>query len=316
MVETTSVDVGVDPGNTWFKICIEGRVAKIPSQYAFDTPPGAISTKTGIELKPVAFKLIFEDKPLWFGQDVLGTGAIQKLSMSKYNAGHISVLFRAALYQWGKAHKVDLATLGKLNIVCSMPPGLYQKATSNKIALTAFRKAFNRGKSHVKIRDDRATIQIVTQLGGLVPEAVVWGQSIPRKNEMVMTADLGGGTNDYVVFDGSVDPLITLTDNSGLLHAFAAMGGGSDPSLAELKTLRNKKGKLPDELKIHYNEIENRIHLITSRLGTMDRLYVIGGGAALMSSKIRAGFELLATKVFFKNEYANVEANWRHACGK
>lgn len=311
---TEITPVGLDVGNTWVKICIDGLVAKIPSRYAFQKPPGAISAKTGIELKPVAFKLIFEDRTLWFGIDTLGAGAIQKLGMGKYNPGHINVLFQAVLFQWAKTHKRSLADLGKLNIVCSMPPGLYQKAHSNKIALGAFRKAFNRGKGHVKIRDGREAIQIVTQLGKLVPEAVVWGQARPRQDEMVMTADLGGGTVDYVVFNGGSEPLITLTDNAGLLHAFAAMGKGGDPSLAELKVLRNKK-ELPDQLKTHYSVIEGRIQLATAHLGQIDRLYIIGGGAALMPPKIRAGFELLATKVFFKNEFANAEANWRHAGG-
>lgn len=314
MTETTPA--GLDLGNTWVKICIEGLVAKIPSRYAFQKPPGAISAQTGLELKPVAFKLIVKDRALWFGQDTLGVDAIQKLGMSKYNPGHINVLFQAVLFQWAKTHKRDLADLGKLNMVCSMPPGLYQKTHPNKVALAAFRKAFNRGKGHVKIRDGRSAIQIVTQFGGLVPEAVAWGQAIPRQNEMVMAADLGGGTVDYVVFNGgSEEPLITLTDNAGLLHAFAAMGKGGDPSLAELKVLRNKK-ELPDQLNTHYNAIERRIQLVAAHLGQIDRLYVIGGGAALMPPKIRAEFGLLATKVYFKNEYANVEANWKHAGGE
>lgn len=313
MTETT--DVGFDFGNAWAKLCIDGLFAKIPSRYAWGVPPGAISAKTGMELKPVAFKLIFEDKPLWFGQDTLGTGAIQKLGMGKYHSDHISILFRAALYQWGEAHKVDLATLGKLNVVCSMPPGLYQGGGSNKVALAAFRKAFNRGQSHAKIKSAKATIQIVTQFGALIQEAVAWGQAMPRLGEMVLTVDLGGFTNDYAIFNGGVEPLKALTDDSGLIHAFSAMGKNTDPALAELKILRNKKAGLPHQVITYYNEVERRIQLITTRVGDIDRLYIIGGGAALMTPNIESSFTPLASKVVIKNEYANAEANWRHAGG-
>ncbi len=307
--------VGLDFGNSSIKIGIDEKFAKIPSRYAFEAPPGAISAKTGQELKPVAFSLVFDSRSLWFGQDVLGSGSIQKIGMAKYDPEHISILFRAALYQWSRAHKIDLAALGKLNVVCSMPPGLYQKPALNKIGLTAFRKAFNRGQSHAKIRDGQASVQIVSQFGGLIREAVAWGQAVPRQGEMVLTADLGGGTNDYVLFNSSPEPLATFTDNAGLIHAFSAMDPIA-PGQAELKVLRSKSVGPPHQLITYFNEVERRIQLITLRLPRpVDRLYIIGGGAALMTPKIKATFTPLAGKVIFKDEFANAEANWRYARG-
>ncbi len=311
----TEEPTGFDLGNGYAKLYLLDKSAKIPSRCAFQQPPGAISPKTGLEMKSISFQLIFKDKPLWFGQDALGVGAIQKLGMSKYQAEHISVLFLAALYQWGKAHKQPLEDLGKLNVVCSMPPGMYQKPAMNKIAMAAFRNAFNRGQSHAKIRDTRETVQVVTQFGGLVPEAVEGGKSVPCQGEMVLTVDLGAGTNDYVIFNGSPEPLKTLTQKAGLLHAFTAMGGDTDPAMAELKVLRNKKGTLPPEIRVYYNEVERRIQLLTDTVGPIDRLYIIGGGAALMPPGIQSNFDLLADKVIFKNEYANAKANWRSAGG-
>jgi hypothetical protein len=306
--------VGFDPGNSWTKICLQGKYAKIPSRYAFECPPGPIG-KGGQELRPKAFKSLFEDMPLWFGLDTLSIGGVQKLDMAKYDANHISILFRAALYQWGKSHKVDIESLGRLNIVGSMPPGLYQKPNLNKQALNAFRKAFNRGQSHVKIRDGKDTVQIVTHFDGMIREAVAWGKVAPRQNELVLVVDLGGGTNDYVIFNGAPEPLKTFTDNSGLLHTYSQI----DPlnlGEAELKVLKQKK-KLPSALVVYYNEAERRIQLISRRLPrAVDRLYIIGGGAALMPPSIKSVFTSLATKVVIKNEYTNAEANWRHAGGE
>jgi hypothetical protein len=312
--------VGFDLGNTSTKICIDGRVAKIPSRVAFASPPGQISQKTGQELKQKAFSLLFQQKSetvlRWFGQDTLGIGAIQKLDMAKYDPNHITVLFRAALYHWGKTHRVNLSNLGKLNIAASMPPGLFKDQQKNKLALTSFRKAFNRGQSHLKVRDNKESVQIVTHFHALVREAVAFGQDIPRQGEFVLIVDIGGFTNDFALYNGSAEPLGTWTDNNGLLAAYCDIDP-LDPAGVELKILRNKKRGLPHQLVTFYNEVERRTQIIALRLpNPITKLYIIGGGAALMSPTIKSVFTPLANKVIFKNEYANCETNWRKAGGK
>ncbi|MHC4397144.1 MAG: hypothetical protein ACYS1A_16005 [Planctomycetota bacterium] len=315
-MSTTLTPVGFDLGNSRTKIKLLGKVAWVPSSYAFVKPAGQISQKTGQELKSVSFPLLFQgDMVLWFGRDVLGAGNIQKLDIAKYDPDHLAVLFRAALYQWGKTHRIDLSTLGKLNIVGSMPPGLFQQSAKNKIALSAYKKAFNRGQSHLQIRDGQDAAQVVTQFGGMVREAVAWGEALPRQGELLLTVDLGGGTNDYCLFNGSPQPLKTWTDNAGLLHAFSQIDP-INPGQAELKLLRNKKAGLPHQLITFFNEVERRIQMIILRLPRpVDRIYIIGGGATLMTSRIKATFTPLAPKVFIKNEYANADANWRKAGG-
>ena len=304
--------VGLDLGNSETKVCILGKFAKIPSRVGLEKPQGAISSKTGRELKAQAFKLLFDsDKTGWFGQDVLGASAIQKLDMAKYDAVHISILFRAVLYQWQKVHKIDLSTLGKLNVVTSMPPGLFQKSASNNQAVVEFKKSFNRGQSHVWIRDGKSSVQIVTQFGGLIQEAVAWGSDMPRQGKMILTVDMGGLTNDYALFNGSSTPVFSRTDKTGLLHAYAAIN--SNGAQAELNILRNKSEPLPAPVVAHYNQVENRIQLIKATIKRdIDHLYIIGGGAALMPAQIKATFAPLAGKLTVKNEYPNCEANWRH----
>lgn len=323
--------VGFDLGNSWANVCVswpgcpDGLVAKIPSRYAYECPPGQLNTSGQIG-KAQAFWLRFiqengSDLRLFFGQDTLAIPAIQKLDEMKYDAGHISILFRAVLYQWFLTHraryKVSLADLGRLNVVGSMPPGLYQDARIFNKAKKAYELAFN-GKSkqsHQKIRAEK-TVQIVTQFGGLQQEAVAWGQNKPSRDEWVLTVDLGGGTDDYALFNGSDKPRKTQTSNTGLLHVYQQINP-VDPGAAELEILRNKKRSLPPQLLTHYNEVERRIQLFTRRLPVdVNPIYIIGGGAALMPAAAQRTIKQLASDVFIIDEYATCRANWLKAGGK
>lgn len=314
-----TTEIGLDTGNSRTQIVFEfgGKTirASIPSCYAMSRPPSEISAKTMQALKPKSFSLIFGERELWFGQDVLGGSSIQEIGMSKYDPNHITILFRAVLYQACIANKVALADLGRLEIVASMPPGLYQEPAKNKAALTAFRKAFNRGQKHLRIRDGKkVSVQIVTKFLALQQEAVSWSQGHRRaRGPYSLTVDLGGGTNDYALFNGNTTPLKTWTDNAGLLHAYERINR-VDPGQAELQTLRNKND-LHDEVLVYFNEVKRKIQLITLKLpgSEIAELNIIGGGASLMTSKIKATFSPLAAKVYIRDEYANAEASHKTA---
>ena len=325
--------VGFDLGNTWTNVCVswpgcpDGLVAKIPSRYAYEEPPGQINT-SGQLGKAQAFWLRFiqengSDLRLWFGQDTLAIPSTQKLDRAKYVSGHISILFRAALHRWEQTHKegqhkVNLTRLGRLNVVASMPPGLYQDTKTFNKAKGAYRLAFN-GKTrqaHQKIRGDKGTVQIVTQFGGLQQEAVAWGKEKPKRGEWVLTVDLGGGTEIYALFNGSDIPYKTKTSNTGLLHVFQRINP-VDPGASELVILRNKKGPLPNQLLTHYSEVEWRIQTFLRRLPVeVSRLYIIGGGAALMPASAQKTIKQLASDVFISDEYATCRANWLKAGGR
>jgi hypothetical protein len=327
---TNQTAVGLDIGNTWTNICVswpgcdEGLVAKIPSRYTHKKPAGR-PNKGGQLGKPQAFELIFTQKDngvirLWFGQDTLSIPSIQKLDMQKYNAAHIQILAKAVLSQWETTHKrhgVDLSQLGQLNIVASMPPGLFEDSAAYNMALKAYKDAFNKSpQSHPKIkRPGKPTVQIVTRFNGLVQEAVHWGEDTPRKGEWILVIDLGGGTRDWALFNGSDTPLGKGTSNNGLLDAYAQINP-LNPAMAELEILRNKK-KQWQELTIYFSDVEMGIQQITRKLPyDIDRLYIIGGGASLMPNSVQQSIKTLAPKVIFKDEYTNCRANWLKAGGK
>jgi hypothetical protein len=314
--------VGLDFGRGYIKVAIEidgiVKCAKIPARIATARPPGQVSEKTGLELKSKSFMLLIKNQERWFGDDVLGVQSFHENDISKCSPEHISILFRAVLYKWSIQYKIDLNSLGKLHIIASMPPGDFKKPQLNKAVLTAYRKAFNTGQSHPKIRDGKNAWQIVTKFSGLVPETAVWGSNIPRKGKLVLVVDIGYWTADYVWFNGSAIPAQTLSDNAGLLHAYSAINP-NNPGQAELKVLRLwSKGLLPDsdadKIMLAYNKIKGRIQETNSQLSrSPDKIYFIGGGAVLANKLVKQALSGLATEITYKNEYANAEANWHKA---
>lgn len=310
-----SEPVGFDFGNSICKVCIRGKVAKIPAAYAIKEPQGQI-LPSGFEAKVNAFSLLFDKTKLWFGQDVLSGPVIQELDETKYDKFYISVLFRAVLYEWSHRHKIDLNSLGKMNIVTSMPPGVYQDRLLHKQAELAYKKAFNRGQSHMKILDGKHVAQIITHFGGMERESVgAYSKSIGQ-GLFTLVIDLGSGTNDYSLFNGSDKPIYTATDNSGFLHTYAEMNP-TRPSLAELIVLRDKKNP-PQEINLHFNAIKKKIVMLKRTLkAPIGKIIVIGGGATLMkqSPTIKAEFSQLAP-LSIRDEYENARSNWRAAGGK
>ncbi len=316
--------VGFDFGNKWAKVCIEvnGKLlfASIPSMYAFDKPIRIVS---GQEKKINAFSLLFnvgdgKDVRLWFGNDTLESlNQIQKIDTGKYNKSHVQRLFQACLFQWSKQHNISISDLGKLVICASMPPGSYQKVIERRLAETAYRKAFNTGQSHMKIRTGKSTTQIVTSFSKLVREAVVFGGDIPRSNEITIVCDFGGGTDDIVLFNGSTEPLDSRTFNTGLIHTFQKINS-SNPIQAELKIFRDKD-YLPPSLLSYFNQKELMVQMALRSLPEQfsKKLYIIGGGATMIARlpKIKQTFLSLLPKgkVIIKNHFANSEANWRQA---
>jgi hypothetical protein len=305
------IPCGLDLGNRRTKIHLLGKSASIPSVIGFD-PPVVLGKK------PVAFSLLFNiddtDYELWFGRDTLACEEPrQGLHQVKYNISYIQQLFQGALYYWSKKHSYDIARLGKLNIVTSMPPGLFynDQKMANK-AKNAYKKAFSTGQSHMKIRPAKGeAIQIVTQFAGLQPEAALFGRSTLRKGKLILVIDLGGGTTDVVLFNGTAEPAFVKTYYNGLVRAYKT--NPIDPQKIELKVLTNKK-YWPSSLVAYYDAILNFIvQLIVEMQKGPDVIYIIGGGADLMPPSIQSQFKQLAKDVYIKGQYVNAIANWKEA---
>ncbi len=320
---------GLDLGNNWTNVCVswpgfpDGLVAKIPSRYANKKPPGALN-KSGQRGKPQALELLMTREggsgfSLWLGQDTLAIPSIQKQDAQKYDAAHIQILLKGVMAQWELTHKrrgVDLSKLGRLNIVASMPPSLFEDAPTFARANRAYTNAFNKSaQSHPKIRrPGMPTVQIVARFDHLVQEAVAWGEETPRDGEWVLVVDLGGGTRDWAIFNGSNTPRRKGSKNNGLMDAYEQIDD-LNPALVELEILRNKKGHWP-ELVTWYSDVELGIQrLIRAFRYPIHRLYIIGGGASLMPENVKSSIKSLAPKVVFKDEYANCRANWVAAGG-
>lgn len=322
----TITNVGYDFGNKRSKAAIYFNdkilCASIPSQYALVKP---VVLKSGQERKIDAFPLLFRidnkgrDVKLWFGDDTLASeNIITEIDQSKYGETHIRRVFQAVLYEWSRKHKIPISELGKLNICVSMPPGTYQKQTLQKQAETAYRNAFNTGQSHMKIRPVKGDVtQIVTQFHSLVREAVVWGSNKPRRGELILTIDLGGGTDDVVLFNGSPEPIDSRTFNTGLVRVYHKINP-IDPFRVELQILKDKN-YLPPALISYFNQKKYLVQMALRDLPEpmSKKVYLIGGGAAMIARQktIKSGFTKLMPpkKLIIKDQYATAIANLREA---
>ena len=299
---------GLDAGNSSFIVSINGKAAKVPAAYAIVRPLGQI--KNGKETAPKSFSLVIDNKTLWFGADVLTSPAFRGLDEDKLDPKHLSILFRAVLYEWSRRHKIKLSTLGKLNVVCSMPPSPFANRKANAKAMAAYKATFNRRQSHMWVRDgSKVKAQIVTQFGGLEREAATYAiqQQQQAKTPVSMVADLGYGTSDYVVMEG---PEIRVTKSwpTGMLHTFERMNPGN-PYQAEAEILRDKTS-MPPDLALYYSERREEITRIKRVIPReIRKITIIGGGAARMTPDIKSIFRGLADQVLFGNEYANALAN-------
>jgi hypothetical protein len=309
MTETTPC--GLDLGNRRTKIHLLGKSASVPTIIGLDEP-------IVYGRKAKSFSLLFNlggiDRQFWFGRDVLMCEDFrQGTDQIKYNKSFVQQLFQAALYEWSKTHSINLDTLGTLNVVTSMPPGLYNDLSMKSRAKRAYESAFNTGQSHMKIRPKPGeAYQIVTRFGGLQQEAVPFGLSLPRKNKLVMVVDLGGGTTDIAVFNGSPNPLYARTYNNGLISAYDK-ANRVNPQHVELRIFTTKNYR-PKQLIGYYDTILNLLVRYIRELSPRPgEIHIIGGGAALMPKEYRSQFKTLARSVSIKDQYINAIANWKEA---
>lgn len=314
MVENISTACGIDFGNGRIDICIFDKVASMPAGFGLKKPQAQIDDR-GIETKLKAFKLIIKDREVWFDLDILGGPITRELDDLKYDPSYMSIIFSGILYKWSRQYGVELSSLGKLNVVASMPPGLFSDRAKNKQAQNAYQATFNRRQSHLKIRDGKTTSQVVTRFGGLQREAVGTINFASQVEKIILLIDIGYGTVDYALYNNS-KLIFSKSENAGLLHAFEQINP-VNPNVAELDYLRNKK-VLPEEVLVHFGLIKNRIAIIrrglqSSRQREIDKLIIIGGGGPMMTPELKRNFGKLARSIVVKGADVNVRNNWKVA---
>lgn len=311
----TLIPCGFDPGNGFAKICLFGKVAKIPANFAYEEPQGQLSGKTLARTKAKAFSLIKKDQILWFGLDSLDNGTGKEIDQGKYNPDYLRDLFAASLVQWFKQHRESVTILEghKLNIVASMPPELYQDRTRRNRAERVYREAFKH-RIDWQVKNSLVdTFQLFTQFYQVVPETLTYMAVNQAKTDYTAVFDLGYGTLDIAIFKaGQQVPLLTKSLNNGLLHTFSSLDT-LNVYQAELTILRSKDYNLLDG---YFAEIKTIVQTITRKLPPDNTTVVgIGGGINLMSKRTRASFDRSFDNLTLKDEYVNVRANHTVAGG-
>ena len=118
---------GLDFGNGWIKICLDGKASNIPNWTIATEPKGRLNNQNTL-IKPMAFALEIPNHPLhwvysWFGQDTLSQPGYQEIDTDKYRPAYIKMMFKAILQRWLTQHNVSPEWLKdkRLNIICGMP---------------------------------------------------------------------------------------------------------------------------------------------------------------------------------------------------
>lgn len=274
MLELTPA--GFDMGNGWPKLAAYNQASKIPNWNTADKPKGMLNTKTMLAAKPVAFPLEIDGLARWFGQDTLSLPGYQEIDSDKLKPNYIRMMFKATLYRWFTQHHVETEwlTSRRLNVVCGMPPELYQDRQARSKAEKVYQFAFNEKKpQYIKV-PSKPAIAFFTAFGGIKPETLAWRAVNKMKNGYTLLVDLGFGTSDLVLLHSNKEmPINTKSLNNGLLHSHNETNPIS-PWLAELDTMR---GIIPAN---YANITKSKIRQVARQI-PLAQLVIFGGGIRL-----------------------------------
>ncbi len=292
---------GLDFGNGWIKIALDGKASKVPNWFIESEPKGQL-TKNMITSVPKAFPLMTPNGLRYFGQDTLSQSGHQKIDADKYRLDYINLLFRAVLWHWVNQHRVNPEWLSdkRLNIVCGMPPEQYQDRSDQSKALKAYKPTFNEQRpQYIKI-PDKPSVPFFTSFEGLSPETIGWRSTNTVDLGWTLICDLGFGTSDIVLFTSEKElPFDTKSLPNGLMHSHDKTNS-TMPWLPELDTMR--KTSNPD---LYVSVTKGKIAKVARQIN-LARLVVFGGGIRLFSKDDIASLKTYATHYTQGDEFTNV----------
>jgi hypothetical protein len=284
------IPTGLDLGNGYDKVVIkigevqdeEGvthitRASKIPNWSTEDEPKGKLNEKTMLTAKPVAFPLEISGQVRWFGQDTLSLSGYQEIDQDKLKPDYIRMMFKAVLFRWLNQHRIETKWLSdkRLNVVCGMPPELYQDRQYRSKAEKVYEFVFDQNKRDYIKQPDKPGIPFFTAFGGLKPETLVWATVNGLKTGYTLLVDLGYGTSDLCLLKkGHSGPVSTVTLNNGLLHSHHETNPVR-PWEAELNVMR---GNLPAN---YANITKAKIRQVARQIN-LTQLVIFGGGIHLL----------------------------------
>jgi hypothetical protein len=310
MLELTPA--GFDLGNGWPKITLGNKASKIPNWSTVQEPKGRLNSKTLLVAKPMAFPLEISDEVRWFGQDTLSLAGHQEIDSDKLKPDYIHMMFRSTLCRWLDQHRIDSEWLSsrRLNVICGMPPELYQNRQERSKAEKVYRYVFNERRPQYIKQPNKPGIPFFTAFGGLKPETMSWAIVNRLKPGYTLLIDLGYGTSDLVLLKKGHDgPVSTVSLNNGLLHSHHE-NNPVRPWEAELATMR---GVLPTN---YANITKAKIRQVARQL-SLAQLVIFGGGARLLDTetiKDLRGYARVVSLGKGYDEFSN--ARWFEAISK
>ncbi len=311
------VALGLDLGNGWPKIVLDNKASKIPNWSVSNEPKGQLNAKTMIAAKPMAFSLEIDGNVRWFGQDTLSLPGYQEIDSDKLKPEYIRMMFKATLYRWLSQHKIAPEWLAdkRLNVVCGMPPELYQDRLDRNKAEKVYRYVFDEKRPQYIKLPNKPAIAYFTAFGsgkqaGLRPETLVWRAVHKQQPGFTLLVDLGYGTSDLCLLHKDKElPIKTVSLNNGLLHSHNEINP-INPWISELGTMR---GDRPT----HYaNVTKSKIRQVARQIN-LAQLVIFGGGVHLLDAETLRdlkGYADVASLGRGYDEFSN--ARWFEALAK
>jgi hypothetical protein len=306
------IPAGLDFGNGWIKIALDNKASKVPNWLTYTEPKGALNSKTMLFAKAMTFLLEINGAGIYFGQDTLSLPGCQEIDQDKLKPEHIKTMFKAVLFRWLNQHRVDSKWLSdkRLNVVCGMPPELYQDRQARNKAEKVYKHVFNQNKPDYIKQPDKLGIAFFTAFGGLKPETLAWRATNKMKPGFTLLVDLGYGTSDLCLLHHAEKmPVATTTINNGLLHSHHETNP-TRPWEAELNVMR---GKLPRN---YANVAKSKIRQVARQID-LAQLVVFGGGVRLLDKNTLKDLQSYAETVSCGkgyDEFSNVR--WFEAISK
>jgi hypothetical protein len=303
---------GLDLGNGWPKCDVDGKASKVPNWSAEKEPKGRLNEKTLLTAKPAAFPLEIDGQVRWFGQDTLSLPGYQEIDQDKLKPKYIKMMFKAVLFRWLNQHRVEAEWLSgvRLNVVCGMPPELYQDRQARSKAEKVYRHVFNQNKPDYIKQPGKPGIAFFTAFCGLKPETLVWRAVNKTRPGFTLLVDLGYGTSDLCLLHSDSElPVSTATLNNGLLHSHHETNPVR-PWEAELAVMR---GGVPAN---YANTAKAKIRQVARQI-SLSQLVVFGGGVQLLDAETVKDLKTYAATVSIGRGYDEFSnARWFGAISK
>lgn len=323
MTSLERLAVGLDLGNGYTKITIDGKTLTIVSGYTCIEPSKVLDANN--QLVPGDyFSVERKGRVRYFGPAILAGGMppLRCLDRAKLETDYIRTIFSAAVVAWWAKYGRRMKAISeyRLAVVAGMPPESYQDLELRTMYTQAYTEALN-GDTHANNLDTPwyvgssllkgAKQRIYPTFLGIAPETTEFLQqtNIPADGYTVI-GDIGHGTLDMCLMYGS-EVVKTKTFPFGLVEYYAQLKTTNE-YMAEYACMHNHL--YADITEFYMRTLIEKLNKIVRIFPvTITTFILIGGGTNYVTPEIHGVLQRNYKTVQIFNGDSNSQAFWNHA---